>query len=53
MSGRKVTYKATIPIYVKRSIVVNCAQLNFTLLLRNLLLYFHGIRSAGLGVLPP
>jgi hypothetical protein len=52
MSGRKVTYKATIPIYVKRSIVVNCAQLNFTLLLRNLL-YFHGIRSAGLGVLPP
>ncbi len=53
MSREKVIVKAITPNYVKRSIVVNFAQLNLTLLLRNLLLYFHGIRSAGLGVLPP
>jgi hypothetical protein len=53
MSGRKVTFKATIPMYVKKNLMVNFDQWSLTLLLSNLLLTIHEIRSAGLGVLPP
>jgi hypothetical protein len=53
MSGRKVTFKATIPMYAKRNLMVDFDQCSLSLLPSSLLLAIHEIRSAGLGVLPP